>query len=167
MAAGSTYTPIATTTLGSNSASISFSSISGSYTDLRLIFIGGVVTNGDVYKMTVNSDTGTNYSQTELWGDGASVSSGRRTSVAYFVCGGSRIGAIESLTDMFNIDLQNYSNSTTYKTILMRQGQASVGTVAAVGLWRSTSAISSIQISYANGNILAGTTATLYGITAA
>lgn len=163
----STYEPIATTTLSSNSASISLSSISGIYTDLRLIFIGGVVTSGDVYKMTVNSDTGTNYSATELWGDGTSASSGRRTSIAYFVCGGSRIGANGTLTDMFNLDLMNYSNATTYKTVLMRQGQASVGTVASVGLWRSTSAISSIQLSYANGNLLSGSTATLYGIKAA
>ena len=40
MAAGSTYTPIATTTLGSAQADVTFSSISGSYTDLVLI-IGG------------------------------------------------------------------------------------------------------------------------------
>ena len=37
MAAGSTYTPLATNTLSSSSASITFSSISGSYTDLVLV----------------------------------------------------------------------------------------------------------------------------------
>jgi hypothetical protein len=34
MAAGNTYTPLATQTLGSAAASVTFSSISGAYTDL-------------------------------------------------------------------------------------------------------------------------------------
>ena len=37
MAAGATYEPIATNTLGSAAASVTFSGISGSYTDLILI----------------------------------------------------------------------------------------------------------------------------------
>jgi hypothetical protein len=67
-----TYTPIATTTLGTAAASVTFSSISGSYTDLVLI-IAGVQSVADVPYIQFNSDTATNYSRTQLSGDGSSV----------------------------------------------------------------------------------------------
>jgi hypothetical protein len=59
----------------------------------------------------------------------------------------------------------NYSNSTTYKTILGRSNAATSGTSAAVGLWRSTSAINSIEIGTVS--FTAGSTFSLYGIAAA
>jgi hypothetical protein len=59
---------------------------------------------------------------------------------------------------------QNYSNATTYKSILMRVGKATNGTDAMVGLWRSTSAINTIKLM--GSNALYGTL-TLYGIKAA
>jgi hypothetical protein len=62
----------------------------------------------------------------------------------------------------------NYSNTTTYKTVLLRSNNASAITVATVGLWRSTSAINTIKI-YADGAAVfsVGSTFTLYGIKAA
>jgi hypothetical protein len=67
--------------------------------------------------------------------------------------------------------LQNYSNSTTYKTVLNRTNYAGSGgwTVASVGLWRDTSAITSIRIAISEtqtGNFISGSTFTLYGIKA-
>ena len=68
-------------------------------------------------------------------------------------------------------NFNNYSNTTTYKTILSRTNHASepssrVGTQ--VALWRSTSAITSIEIAEVIGTTWAvGSTFTLYGIKAA
>ena len=78
MAAGSTYTPIATNTLGSAQASVTFSSISGSYTDLVLIINAGTSDASEQdCLIRVNGDTGSNYSATYMYGTGSSAASGR------------------------------------------------------------------------------------------
>jgi hypothetical protein len=63
--------------------------------------------------------------------------------------------------------VMNYSNSTTYKTALAKGGGADYGTEAYVGLWRNTSAITSITVLSSSGNMATGSTITLYGIKAA
>ena len=164
MPAGKTYIPIATTTLTSAQATIDFTSISGSYTDLILVTDFSVTSAGDFY-LRVNSDTGSNYSVTRLIGDGTSAVSTRSSSVGY-------------ITPNYNSDqtsqrviqtwlFQNYSNTTTNKTILCRYNNAARQAVAAVGLWRSTAAISSINIARSAGNFDIGSTFTIYGITSA
>jgi hypothetical protein len=161
-----TYEPINTYTLGSAATDITFSSISGAYTDLRLIFQGLAVSAGvDIY-CQVNGDTATNYSHTRLTTDGTTASSSRGSTLAYmrFSDGGSPQTAFNSLT---KIDFMNYSNTTTYKTAINRADNANRGLDAAVNLWRSTAAITSIKFYLSSGNIASGAIATLYGIKAA
>jgi len=163
-----TYTPLATTTLGANAASVTFSSISGSYTDLVLIAQGQGTVENYAY-MTFNSDTGSNYSNTILTGTGTSAVSTRNSNVTKIYLT-PYYGTF--YTDFSNIticNILNYSNSTTYKTSLIRAGRASTGggTEASVGLWRSTSAITRIDITASTGNFVTGSTFTLYGIKAA
>jgi hypothetical protein len=55
MAAGNTYTPLATQTLGSAAASVTFSSISGAYTDLVLV-LNIKSTSSNYPTMILNSD---------------------------------------------------------------------------------------------------------------
>jgi len=162
MAAGSTYTPIATTTLGSSATSYTFSSIPSTYTDLVLVASMKYTVTGDYTKLTFNSDSGSNYSSTYLIGNGSSASSGRTSSVTSINVAYDANN--ETFTDIFNI--QNYSNTTTYKTVLNRHSVAGTRVEALVGLWRSTAAISSIILT-ANTGYAAGTTFTLYGIQAA
>jgi len=172
MAAGNTYTPIATTTLASASANYTFSSISGSYTDLVLVINGAAsISNGGVY-LRFNGDTATNYSETNLRGNGTTAASDRDSSVSYLpVDGGVAFGTTAGASTLI-VQIMNYSNSTTYKTALCRKGQADTGsyqgTAATVGLWRSTAAITTILV-YCSGvmTLSAGTTLTLYGILAA
>ena len=154
-----TYEPIATTTLGSAASTITFSTISGSYTDLVVIF-RGIETTNDFNLLRFNGDTGSNYSHTEIYGDGSSAQSGRgsnRTTM-YF-------GRGQTTPNSKILHILNYSNTTTYKTTLSRNNSDSVG--AFVNLWRSTSAITSIEFSRGGGNYDVGTTVTLYGIKAA
>jgi len=163
MATGSTYTPIATQTLGSAATSVTFSSISGSYTDLVLA-ISAQDTAGNTFAFQFNSDTGTNYSRTRLLGDGSVASSARTSNASSMVF--NYIGTTTSEFSASIAHIMNYSNATTYKTALVRSNAAPVGTSASVGLWRSTSAITSITINA--GVIFAiGSTFTLYGIAAA
>ena len=76
MAAGSTYTPIYTTTLASAAASYTFSSIPSTYTDL-VIAATGLTTAGTTLAMRFNGDTATNYSDTYLLGNAGAASSSR------------------------------------------------------------------------------------------
>lgn len=163
----STYEKIATTTLGSAAASTTFSSISGAYTDLVLICQIQQVTNGEDVAFQVNGDTGTNYSRTYICGDGSTAHSARSTNQSYYILDhhGTPPTADSFSTNVINI--QNYSNATTYKTIVGRSGSLSAipGTVGVVGLWRNTAAITSITIFCTNSsNMKTGSTFTLYGI---
>ena len=169
MAAGATYTPIQTTTLGSNQQFVSFSSISGSYTDLTLIISAAGTSNQDMY-CQINGDSGTNYSRTTLYGTGSAAGSVRVTNdslamIDYYGIANTTLGNAIHI-----VNFMNYSNTTTYKTLLSRSNNAGIGTDAIVNLWRSTSAITSIQLrlgSSGGANFLAGSTFTLYGIAAA
>jgi hypothetical protein len=164
MPAGNTYEAIATQTLGSAAATLTFSSIPSTYTDLVLVFQGGQ-TAGSVqgFNFQLNGDTGTNYSYTRIYGDGSAVYSDRVTS---FTSG--QIGNLTAdLTTNALAHFQNYSNTTTYKTVLTRNNLPSSYVFAEVNLWRSTSAINQISIFSTTGNLLSGTVASLYGIKAA
>ena len=174
MAAGSTYTPIATYTLGSDVTSYTISSIPTTYTDL--ILIGVFNTDSVVNLMTFqvgngSVDTGSNYSYTALVGNGSSASSNRYSSqttgfISHTQGGTTTAGGVNFLSHF-----QNYSNTTTYKTVLTRANQvdASYPAVEAnVNLWRSTSAINVIKLAQTGGAVIkAGSTFTLYGIAAA
>jgi hypothetical protein len=159
----STYTPIATQTLGSAAASVTFSSITSTYTDL-LIVGSGTAGSSVSFTLQFNGDTGSNYSVTFLYGDGSSAVSGRASSQTS-ISGMGRLSTVESSSI---INIQNYSNTTTNKTVIGRGGAANSLTIASVGLWRNTAAITSVVLRIeGGGNISAGTTLTLYGIKAA
>jgi len=160
----STYTPIATQTLGSAAASVTFSSIPQGYTDLVLVCNSGQSTADNSYSLRVGTsntiDTGSNYSDTALNGNGSSANSYRNSSNNRMIIAGSNSS---SISDALVIHFQNYSNSTTYKTVLSRANIPAYRTVATVSLWRNTSPINTIQI-YGGDNILAGSTFSIYGI---
>lgn len=168
MAAGSTYTPIATYSGTGSSGVITFSSIPSTYTDLYLVIAArNDSATYQVAKLTFNGDTGTNYSYTRLLTDGSSAPFSDRSSNFAYIDAGYTWGTngTSGTYTQLNLSVQNYANTTTYKTALMRQ--TGVYTGAMVGLWRSTSAISSLTITAASGNWATGSTFTLYGITCA
>jgi hypothetical protein len=171
MAAGNTYEAIATQTLGSAAASVTFSSIPGTYTDLVLICQPASTTSSDNVGLRFNGDTGNNYSSTCLSGDGSSASSSRTTNFSYINVA-NIIGTTGTLGGMTTIShIMNYSNSTTNKTVINRTSQNGAtfnGVEAIVGLWRNTAAITSIVVRQTGSpNFITGSTFTLYGITAA
>lgn len=169
MAAGSTYTPIATTTLGSATNLVTFSSIPSSYTDLIFVISCATATLQDMY-FRINSDSGSNYSWTHLYGTGSAAGSTRQTNQTvamadYYGAPNLTLGTSNQI-----IQFMNYSNITTYKTMITRSNRADSGTDATINLWRSTAAIDSVQFRMAPAasyNFLAGSTFTLYGIAAA
>ncbi len=159
-----TYEPISIQTVGTAVASITFSSIPQTYTDLVLITNTG---NGSGDKSILvqlgngSIDTGSNYSTTYLAGDGTDDFSGRLSSQTSMIA--SRTSS--SINSNGSIMLQNYSNTTTYKTMLSRGNNASGIIALYAGLWRSTAAINTIKLSDESANnFSSGSTFNLYGI---
>jgi hypothetical protein len=153
-----TYTLINSTTLSTAATSVSFSSIPGTYTDLVIVFSGTSTALAGI-NIQFNGDTATNYSRTVLDGNGSAASSSRETSQVASTLGLSSTTQSDTIFHIFD-----YANTTTYKTILSRANVSASLVRAAVGLWRSTSAVTSITLSYPTFN--SGSTFKLYGIEA-
>jgi hypothetical protein len=162
-----TYDPIATTTLG-GSGSIAFSSIPSTYTDLRVVLTALGSTAGITPYLRFNSDTATNYSTTYIYGEGTQANSASNTSITALYP--ASFGLRTAQPFFYTYDIFSYAGSA-YKTTLMTSNEDNAALtltpgfiVRTVGLWRSTSAITSIGLSTSSGSFAAGTTATLYGI---
>ena len=158
-----TYSQIATQTLGSNAATVTFSSIPGTYTDLVVIMSAKNTSSNNNGKFTLNNDTSSLYSNTYLYGNGSVAGSGRITNNSDFYTADISTSNYGSMS----IHLMNYANTTTYKTVLLRGNDAGLNAAAWVGLYRSTSAITRIDISSYGGDLASGSTFSLYGILAA
>ena len=162
MPSAPTYEPIATTTLGSASASIDFTSIGSGYTDLKVILIGAC-TAGSNINMRFNNDSTAIYSRTTFNADGTSASTNRATGDNRIYTGYSYQSSSPTLIE---IDIFSYAGSTN-KTCLANSSSDNNGTglkQVTVGLWRSTSAITQVNLLSQTSTFIAGTTATLYGI---
>jgi hypothetical protein len=105
---------------------------------------------------------------TQLYGNGSSATTARVSNQTSF--GLEYISGNTAATGVFSpviLQIQNYSNTTTNKTMISRTNDAAVRVVAQVGLYRSTSAISRIDLDEVLGtNFAVGSTFTLYGIKA-
>lgn len=160
-----TYEPIATTTLSSNLSTITFSSIPNTYTDLRLIVVAKVNNTGLFPLVRFNSDTSTNYSQTNLYANPAGIGSSQAASATSFSAISNQ-SLDNTIPFGYMLDILSYASSS-YKMMLSStmNDQAGSGSVERiVGYWRSVNAISSITMLLASNAYVIGTTATLYGI---
>ena len=142
--ATTTYVPIATQN-GTGTSTLTFNTISGSYTDL--VLVANIKASGNTnLLMSFNGDTTSGlYSRTVLTGDGASATSNRDTAQNNITFTANGIASTGYSTHILHIN--NYSNTTTFKTVLARSSNAGFGTDAIVGLWRNTNAITSVTIS--------------------
>jgi hypothetical protein len=153
-----TYTPIASITLGATVTSVTFSSIPQTYTDL--IIIGQGVDSCPEVFIRFNGDTSALYSNTRLYGNGSAASSDRSSGdTSYYLTTGSFTNG------NFVFQLNNYSNSTTFKTGISRNNTAGAYVALITGLYRSTAAITSIVLT-GSANLTVGSTFNLYGIQA-
>ena len=164
--ATATYTPIATQTLGSAAASITFSSIPGTYTDLRLVLTSVVSVNNASGQLQFNSDTATNYSQVNLSGVGTIANSGNETS-NNLINLNSQAAFSSTIPLSCTIDVFSYAGATNKTSLISfigdKNGAGSVELFC--GLWRSTAAITSLTLSLnIAANFNTGTIATLWGI---
>lgn len=164
--------PIMTTTLGSATASITFSSIPQGYEHLQIRAIGRSSRSSGVsqFKLNFNGDTGTNYSDHYLLGSGGAAAAGHDGVSQTFIWANPIAGstATANIFGVGIIDILDYSNASKYKTIRNIGGydENGGGYVALTsGIWMNTAAITSITLGDAYGfNLATYTSAALYGI---
>ena len=170
-----TYTLISSQVLGSSTATITFSSIPQTYTDL--VFKGsirsdsaGLLTNRPYIRW--NGDTAANYSGTEIYGTGTTSSSYRRTSAvqqSISELGFDSAGNTSNTFTSFEMYIPNYTSTASKQmnTILVTEqnGTTSNGLELWANLYVGTSAISSFAIYQDAGtNYSIGSSFYLYGI---
>jgi hypothetical protein len=167
-----TYTLISSNVLTASAASVTFSSIPATYTDLVIRWSSrSDTTQPDVF-IRYNSDSATNYSRLEMYASGSTVYNGVVANQTSQYQTGSNSQST-STSDTFSngeVYIPNYT-STTSKPIgrfnvaeSNSTGAFETFVVAGAHLYRNSSAISSIVISPASNNFVSGSSFYLYGI---
>jgi hypothetical protein len=168
-AAAGDYESIATVTVGSGGASsVSFSSIAADWTHLQIRGWASSASTPRIY-IRYNSDSGSNYTYHFLEGNGSSAvaSAGANQTENWLFINGF-IAANNPAP--FVIDVLDYKDTNKFKTMKALHGNDnnSAGYISlASGLWRSTSAISSIELRTSSSTFSQYSTFALYGIKSA
>jgi hypothetical protein len=158
------YESIQTVTVGAGGqANITFSSIPSTYKHLQVrCFIFG---SGLQYNITLNGDTGNNYSMHNLTGDGSSASAGNSINtnkiLQNFLTPTSTTNPSPNITDILD-----YADTNKYKTVRTLNGTDSNGSgqiTLVSGGYRSTSAITTVAIN-SGGTFTQYSSFALYGI---
>ena len=165
-----TYSLISSVTVGAGgAATIDFTSIPGTYTDLAvLVSARSVASSEDDLRLRFNNDTGNNYVFRSLYGSG-SGSGGSGTGTISFAYYGVIAGTSFTANTFTNMSayIPNYAGSS-YKSVSVDSVEENnaTGTNALLiaNIWNNTAAITSITISGASANLTQYSTAYLYGI---
>ena len=164
---------ISSQTLASSAASVTFSSIPATYTDLVLRLSArtdnGAVNDGII--MTINSTAGTAYSKTTLLGNGATATSTRSSSTNAFGTspnGATGSTATASTFGSIEIYVPSYTVSQNKPFAYFGVGETNAATAymgAIAGFWSNTATISQLDFTPNSGtNFVTGSSFYLYGI---
>jgi hypothetical protein len=164
-------TKIAQTVLGSAAASITFSSIPGSYTNLLIEIFGqsaGTSVN-DTILAQFNGDTAAHYDVGYTQGGAFGATAGTSQNTNGVWAGLLTCSSVSSDAGQSSVVINNYAATVSYKRLksVWDMTDFSDGDIANgiySGRWRSTAAITEIVLTLtSSSNFEAGTTATLYG----
>lgn len=176
------FIPIATTTLSTATATISFTGIPQNYEHLQIRLFAQTnraTYGGDNFYMRVGNssvDSGSNYSWHMVYGEGTAAGTGSGATASYInVLNGGCLGTTAGGSfGAVIVDVLDYANTSKYKTTRAIGGTDDNGASAGgfgravglnSGLWQSTSAIGIITLYPMNGtNFNTYTSAALYGI---
>lgn len=167
----STYTLISSNVLSSDTASVTFSAIPSTYTDLvlRCSYRGtNVAANALQARVTFNSTT-SGYSFTELYGTGAAAASNRGSSLANIELDQAADSAGNTTSTFTSVELYipNYTvsiNKPMSSFSAPEQNGTTAYMSARAGLWSNTAAITSVTLTANVNNFVSGSSFYLYGI---
>jgi hypothetical protein len=160
-----TFIKIATVTVGAGgAASMAFSSIPSTYTDLCIKISGRAVSGGADNILIAFNGSSSSFSSRILEGNGTSASSSSSAGAIT----GLIDGATMTTSTFANVELYipNYagSNNKSFSTDAVTENNATLSYANMwANLWSNTAAINAISLSCSN-NFAQYSTATLYGI---
>ena len=155
-------TALASITLQSASASISFSGIPQNYRDLVLVFNGEITASATLGAYRFNGDETSSY--TGIYTANALSGTRSTTSADFFYQGAAG-------RSVATIQVMDYSATNKHKTILARSGQTQEWVFMYANRWANTAAITSMTLLPVSASSpftplstwMAGTTINLYG----
>lgn len=156
MAGVDALVPIASVTLTSSQSSVSFGSLPQGYRDLRLV-VNAYGPGGDNSYCRFNSDSGANYPQIYIYGNGSSAAMSTSTWAEQY------LGTLGTAMTVNTLDVLDYSQTDKQKATLVRGSDTTAYVQARAGRWVSTAAITSITI-ICGGTYSSGSTFNLFGI---
>jgi len=168
----STYTLISSNVLSSSAASVTFSAIPATFTDLvlRVSARSDQATHASDCSLTVNSIT--TYGDTDLVGNSSTAASYLSLNGTNVIYGGSISAASSTASTFGSLELyipsylasanKPISGFTVGENNSSTANQANI--VAIAGLVVSTAAITSVRLANAGGNFVSGSSFYLYGI---
>ena len=168
---GAAYESIATATGTGSSGTITFSSIPSTYASLQIRVMTRSSSTGRNIQVRFNSDTGANYAQHNLRGNGTSAAAAGTASTTSIESGWIATSAdATNVMGVSIIDLHDYASTTKNKTLRAISGLDNNGGTTNEriylysGLWMNTGAINSISLISNSGNWTTASVFSLYGI---
>lgn len=167
-----TYTLISSNVLSSSAASVTFSSIPATYTDL-VVRASVKYTEDSEYntlKITLNGSSSAVYCTTRLDGNGSAASSSRTSGATTGFAYNYMNGGASNMTNVFSsfeLYLPSYLSSTTkpLSAVLMQEKNATGAFMSAnASLFNNTSAITSLTLTPGSPDFASGCSFYLYGI---
>jgi hypothetical protein len=163
-----TYEAIATVTATTSVASIEFTSIPGTYTDLLVKYSLRCTVAETGTKLTINGSSASTYQWIDLRGNGATASSASGTAQSE-LNGGRMTNSTDTANTFSNneIYIPNYagSNNKSVSIDTVTENNATTALMARIaGVRANTDAITSLTWTPSSGNFAQYSTATLYGI---
>lgn len=165
-----TYTLISSNVLASATASVTFSSIPATYTDLvlRVSARGTGATTFENMTVRFNGSAASNYSMTWIRGDGATPTSARQAATteawtAYVDAASATANTFGSV----DIYIPSYasSNKKPFSSFSAQENNSTTAYLQSTALlWGLTDAITSILVDLDGGNFDIGSSFYLYGI---
>ena len=165
----SSYDLLTTTTLTSSAASITFAGL-GSYSGYKHLQIRAVhrASAGEGPRIRLNGDSGSNYGQHRLVGDGTSVSSAGFANSNVIPFGSTANNStVANAFGVSVIDILDFGSSSKNTTVRFLQGEAQDnlrGIEFRSGVWLNTAAVTSVEISFFSASFVAGSRFSLYGL---
>jgi hypothetical protein len=159
--------PIASTLVGAGGSSvITFNDIPQTYKHLQVRTMCLTSASATDVKLQFNSDTGSNYTQHLLWGNGSAASAGSYTSTTYIPAGVTSITTANPAAGV--VDILDYTNTNKYKTVRTLSGSDTNGVGGFIffesGVWMNTTAITSLILAPYSGTFNQYSRISLYGI---
>jgi hypothetical protein len=161
-----TYTLISSVTVGSGgAATMEFTSIPATYTDLLLSYSARIDQTGIVRQVDISFNSNTsNFTGIYMQANGATFLNG---SLGRYIGNATGTSATASTFGNTLIYIPNYasSNNKSFSVDFVTENNAATADAGLIaGLWSNSSAITSVTLTPAGGSFVQYSTAYLYGI---